>query len=240
VLEDNVASVLARIGSEGRVLDVGGWLRPFTRADWVVDLMPYETRAGAGRQGPPDERFTRDTWVQMEVRGGVPLPFEDDSFDFVICSHTLEDIRDPIFLCSELVRVGRAGYVETPSVQGIESRSYAGHSHHRWLVSADGQALVFRMKPHFIHGSWNYHLPAATGRTLSPARRVTWLFWEGTFGFEERIELDALEQRRWIEDLVRASGAYPEWRWRLLTPMERATALADRARVHARRVLTRR
>src|SRR5436853_6676304 len=26
------------------VLDVGGWIQPFTRADWVIDLMPYETR----------------------------------------------------------------------------------------------------------------------------------------------------------------------------------------------------
>jgi hypothetical protein len=39
------------------VLDVGGWGRPFTRADWVLDLMPYETRGLYGRDGTGEERF---------------------------------------------------------------------------------------------------------------------------------------------------------------------------------------
>jgi hypothetical protein len=34
--------------------------------------------------------------------------------DVAICRHTLEDIANPVFLCRELSRVSRAGYVETP------------------------------------------------------------------------------------------------------------------------------
>jgi hypothetical protein len=32
----------------------------------------------------------------------------------VICSHTLEDIRDPLWVCSEMIRIGKAGYIELP------------------------------------------------------------------------------------------------------------------------------
>ena len=42
-------------------------------------------------------------------------PFPDKTFDFVVCSHLLEDVRDPITVCRELCRVGKAGYIETPS-----------------------------------------------------------------------------------------------------------------------------
>jgi len=35
--------------------------------------------------------------------------------DFVSCSHVLEDLRDPIRVCEEIVRVGKRGYIEVPS-----------------------------------------------------------------------------------------------------------------------------
>ncbi len=44
-----------------------------------------------------------------------PYPFGDQEFDFVICSQTLEDVRDPIWVCSEINRIGKAGYIEVPS-----------------------------------------------------------------------------------------------------------------------------
>src|SRR3954449_10993879 len=96
------------------VLDVGGWAKPFPRADWVLDLMPYETRGLYGTLEPDAERFGPDTWVTLDMCAHMPWPFADAQFDFAICSHTLEDIRDPIWVCSELARVARAGYIEVP------------------------------------------------------------------------------------------------------------------------------
>gem|GEM_PF-6800036 len=32
-------------------------------------------------------------------------------FDFVVCSHTLEDVRNPGRGCEEILRVGKAGYL---------------------------------------------------------------------------------------------------------------------------------
>ena len=50
------------------------------------------------------------------MRAEYSLPFEDKSFEVAVSSHTLEDIRDPLFLCAELNRVTKAGYIETPSI----------------------------------------------------------------------------------------------------------------------------
>ena len=96
------------------VLDVGGYIRPYARADWVIDIMPYDGRGPHGRDGTGPERFMADTWVQRDICAPDPWPFEDKQFDFVTCSQTLEDIRDPVGVCAELNRVAKAGYVELP------------------------------------------------------------------------------------------------------------------------------
>ena len=60
----------------------------------------------------------------------------------MICSHTLEDVRDPIWVCSEIQRVAKAGYIEVPS--RLEEQSYGfqgpwvGWGHHHWLIEVHG------------------------------------------------------------------------------------------------------
>src|SRR5918999_2115646 len=115
MLAASVARLDEVLGEDDVVLDVGGAFQPLNRADWVVDLLPYEERGAHGSIGPGPERFGPETWVQRDVCDREPFPFEDGSIDFAVCSHTLEDLRDPIWVCSELVRVAKAGYVEVPS-----------------------------------------------------------------------------------------------------------------------------
>ena len=93
--------LLRRLPDEAVVLDVGGWAAPLERADWVIDLMPYETRGLYRRAEPQPERFTADTWVVRDICAREPWPFADDQFDFVVCAQTLEDIRDPVWVCEE-------------------------------------------------------------------------------------------------------------------------------------------
>jgi len=97
------------------VLDVGGWFGPFNLATHVVDLAPYETRQTSHAFDPENaERFSADTWCQIDACCD-PWPFTDDYFDFSTCSHTLEDVPDPVAICRQLVRVSKAGYIEVPS-----------------------------------------------------------------------------------------------------------------------------
>jgi hypothetical protein len=237
VLEENVPLVLARIGPRDVVLDLGGWARPFNRADWVIDAMPYATRGSHApalpAQGGDPERFTAATWIQRDLCSREPFPFADKSIDFLTCSHVLEDLRDPLWVCSEMVRVAKRGYLEVPSRLAESSRGIepgiVGWSHHRWLVEMDGGDVVFRMKYHGIHGHWRYSLPASFVRSLPPERHVQWLFWDDRFDFrEETIHgVDAITEE--LEGFVRRTHPYPPWLLAAARRWSWAASLARRA-----------
>jgi SAM-dependent methyltransferase len=207
VFAGNIEDVMGRIAPTDVVLDVGGWARPFTRADYVVDLQPYESRAISGRDGGTPERFTRDSWIIHDVCGAEPLPFDDKAVDFVVCSHTLEDVRDPLRVCRELQRVAKRGYIEVPSrivesTVGAEGRRYAGYYHHRWLVDVEANGLVFRFKSDLIHESFRYHLSRSSLKRLRAEDRISFLFWEGDFDCVEVIQIARVEVARDLESFV--------------------------------------
>jgi hypothetical protein len=194
-------AALERLPETGLVLDVGGWAKPLARADWVIDLAPYETRGLYGAAGAP-ERFTADTWVQADIC--EPWPLADGQFDFAVCSHTLEDVRDPVFVCKELQRVARAGYIEVPSrleehMEGIAG-PWAGWAHHHWVCDVDpfAPSIDFVFKSHAIH------VNAVPRADLPPERRVQWLWWEGAFAFRERIFTEPAELDAWLAQPGRA------------------------------------
>ncbi len=132
------------------ILDVGGWFRPEPRATHVVDLMPWETRGARLALDPqPGERFTRDTWHQVDfLAADFRLPFPDGAFDVVVCGDTLEDLVDPRSLLAEMGRVGRSGWITGPSrlveqTVGVRDRATdsVGHPHHHWLLESVGGTL---------------------------------------------------------------------------------------------------
>jgi hypothetical protein len=115
-------------------------------------------------------------------------------FDYVLCAQTLEDVRDPVRVCAEMARVGRAGYVETPGAvveltRGVDSPLWCGWMHHRWLVERNGgDGLVFLAKPHHIHSPlW----PAVRStRLLRKDASSLELEWRGGLPAAERILVD--------------------------------------------------
>lgn len=198
------ADRIRALPDDALVLDVGGWGRPLDRADWVLDLCPYETRGlyGYDREAA-SERFRADTWLVRDICDREPWPFADGQFDFAVCSHTLEDVRDPVWVCRELQRVARAGYLECPSrleeqTWGLHG-DWVGWSHHRWLVDVEAGAVRFTFKPHVLHA--RDHLPGGTADGLAPEDRVVTLWWEGAFAVEERIFLDAEPLHEYLADL---------------------------------------
>lgn len=194
---DNVSLVLSRIQDNDLVLDVGGWACPFNRANWILDAEPFETRGIYEKIGLPKsqggdlEHFTKDTWVQRDICEKTPWPFQDKFFDFSVCSHTLEDIRDPLFVCSELIRVSKRGYIEIPSriyesCKGIEPGSnIVGLSHHRWLIEIADSHVVFTMKYHMIHAHPNLSFPLSVAQKLTRSDTITWFFWDNNFTYSE-------------------------------------------------------
>lgn len=214
MLEKNCKKILKLLSPADIVLDIGGWVIPFNRANYVIDIMPYETRGIHGSQGPGKEYFSKKSWIVQDINSRKPLPFKNKEIDFVICSHTLEDIKDPIWVCSEIIRIGKRGYIEIPSrtvetIMGIEGERFAGYSHHRWLIDVVDDMIMFRFKNHFIHHSWKYHLPKSYLKKLKPEDQVSYLFWENNFQYEEVITLSSLNLRREMEEFVKIKRAYP-------------------------------
>lgn len=129
------------IPKDAKVLEVGPGHAPFKRANVSVDFVEV--------QGVPN-LVKADLALQ-------PLPFSDKEFDFVFCRHTLEDMYNPFHLCEEMSRVGKAGYVETPSPiaelgRGVDGGSppFRGYHHHRFMAWVVGDELRFISKYPFI------------------------------------------------------------------------------------------
>jgi hypothetical protein len=229
MLAASATRILERLPDDAQVLDVGGGANPFPRADWVIDLIAHADRGHYG--DPPDaagERFTERTWVQRDICAREPWPFADGQFDFAVCSHTLEDVRDPLYVCDELTRVARSGYIEVPS--RLEEQSYgfqgpwAGWGHHRWLVDADADGLTFVFKHHVMNGRPTDHFPPGFRDTLTEEQRVQTLWWEGGFRRRERIFLDGPSLDAYLQDFVAAHAPAPEQRRRSLTRSRRGRA----------------
>ncbi len=191
--------LLSEIAPDARVVDVGGGASPFQRANHVIDALSFD-ESGAGSDGNAhrslgvEPRFSRETWTQVDLCDRRPWPFADKTFDFAVCSHLLEDVRDPIWVCSEMSRIARAGYVEVPSrveeqSRGVENPCYSGYCHHRWLVSRVGDALEFRHKPHLLHSINDAIVTdVSPGRRINPRHSVLSLDWVGSIGAREILE----------------------------------------------------
>ncbi len=206
-----------RVSTADSVLDVGGWADPLERADVVLDLMPYESRGLYERMGwIPErdrgpERFSSATWITRDLCDREPWPFEDAQFDFVVCAHTLEDVRDPLWVCAELQRVARRGYIEVPS--RLEEQSFGvagdfvGWAHHRWLIDVTGDGLQFVLKTHDIGQHPDCFFPREFWAALEDEERVQSLWWEGSFEYSERIFIEEDPHERYLPELVRGELA---------------------------------
>jgi hypothetical protein len=229
MLAKSLARIEADLTDDALVLDVGGWGRPFVRADWVVDLMPYDTRGLYGRDGDGPERFDADSWIRIDACAHDDWPFEDDQFDFAVCSHTLEDVRDPIRVCEELVRVAKAGYVEVPSrleeQSPMDGHPGIGWTHHRWLIEVDQAVprVEFVFKHGVVFADERAHFPPGFHATLSDEERVSTLWWDGSFEARERVMTSAEELDPYLFGFVEA-----ELRRRGIERPGRAKRLAQR------------
>ena len=212
MLDASARRLRETLAPDAVVLDVGGAALPFARADWVMDICAYEDRGQLGGDvRRPEQRFGPDTWVQRDICAREPWPFEDDFFDFAICSHTLEDVRDPVWVCAELQRVSRAGYIEVPTIRqeltfAIQG-PWTGWGHHHWLAQVQEGGIDFVFKHHVVHADGR-HLPPGSIESLSPSERVQCLWWEGSFAARERLLLTAQELDGFIASLV-GSGPPP-------------------------------
>lgn len=100
------------------ILDVGPGQFPLPEATHFLDLeRPMSLPDGANL-----------TILNLNER---KLPWDTNLFDFVYCSHVLEHLDRPAEVLAELVRVGKSGYIEVPSVVLDFLMRYGG-THTKW------------------------------------------------------------------------------------------------------------
>lgn len=133
-----------KINSRERVLDVGGGHNPHPRANVVVDKY---TDTNYHRSG--DIKVLKKQ--EFIAADGESLPFKDKEFDYVICCHVLEHVEEPVKFLSELFRVGKRGYIETPSLLG---ECLAPRESHKWILHEHNNKLylVDKKKLGFVYG----------------------------------------------------------------------------------------
>ncbi|MBV9522859.1 MAG: methyltransferase domain-containing protein [Alphaproteobacteria bacterium] len=218
ILRRNLPRLCALAARAERVLDVGGWWRPFNLATHVIDVMPHATRHSADAIDPEHaERFAAESWIVHDACR-TPWPFPDKFFEFSFCSHTLEDVRDPIAVCGELIRVAKAGYIETPSRQReifSKARFFAvrmaagrlppvGFDHHRWFVEIEGAQINFTPKDlRLLASRRNVITRSDLGRKMTEEESGVALFWNDGFAAAETTIADPRELRTFRDTALR-------------------------------------
>lgn len=182
-------------GKDFQILDIGGWFAPCKQAQHMVDIMPFETMNTKSSYGFGEMKIKKENYHVMDISSLDKLPFADKQFDYVICRHTLEDIMNPLKVCEEMIRVAKAGYIETPSrlyesTKGVERPDWCGHYHHRWLVETGPNSITFQFKPHNIHFRKAFYFRRFPWQKFKSPYDNTFLEWKDSFKYSEKIIID--------------------------------------------------
>ncbi|HEY2901936.1 MAG TPA: class I SAM-dependent methyltransferase [Polyangia bacterium] len=173
-----------------KVLDIGSGNIPLSFATHLADLAVDDD--SYGRAGSPFKHIAGKPVFNCPVER---MPFADKEFDFVYCSHVLEHVDDPDQACRELMRVGKRGYLETPTLGKDVWLNVGKISNHRWHVTQFAGVLEFtEYAPRDLAGVetdllLDMHMHPQTDREKAFAAMVllksdlinTMMLWDGQF-----------------------------------------------------------
>lgn len=118
------------------VLEVGCGHDPNKRANVVCDkFVDINTHRSGDLKILPHQKFYQ--------ADGEDLPFEDNQFDYAICTHVLEHVDNPIAFMKEQTRVAKRGYLEIPSFVGEYLVPKASH---KWAILEIDEKIVLMDK----------------------------------------------------------------------------------------------
>lgn len=104
-------------------------------------------------------------------------------YDFCICTHLLEDIAFPSFVCQMINKVALSGLITFPSkykeLSYFESNTYRGYSHHRWIMTIKNSTILGFPKQGFIE---NLNWKEITNK-LSNDNEELWVLWSEKIKF---------------------------------------------------------
>ena len=102
---------------------------------------------------------------------------EKGKFDFSICTHTLEDLNNPLYVVNKLIQVSKSGLITVPSkyleTSRIE-RNHRGYYHHRYISTLQGDTLTFIPKTPIIENKLFDNI----AKRYTKDNAELWILWE--------------------------------------------------------------
>jgi len=121
------------------LIDIGASHNPFAREflTHTFDILPTEIEGVHGFQGNMNKY---EDWQEI-------LEYVDKhgKFSFANCTHTLEDLANPMLALEMLPRIAEQGFIAVPSKYNELQRregSFRGTMHHRWIWNNEGGRLI--------------------------------------------------------------------------------------------------
>jgi hypothetical protein len=128
-----------------KVLDAGGagnpWAAEYTNAYLDIQDVP-------GKRVIVGDIQSHEVWEKISK----------ENFDFIICTHTLEDIKNPGFVIENIIKNCKEGFIAVPSkhteMSHVESLKYLGYCHHQYVFAMQDDIFLglrkFVLMQHFI------------------------------------------------------------------------------------------
>lgn len=129
---------------DAKILDIGSGQNPYPPAQVVVDKYAHDNSQRLGRECVVMPHQT------LVVEDAADLPFEDNEFDFVFSSHTIEHITRLPEALEEISRVGKRGFIAVPGNDFhimTDKKEYG----HKWVCRYENGILRVREKK-----DWEY------------------------------------------------------------------------------------
>jgi ubiquinone/menaquinone biosynthesis C-methylase UbiE len=177
---------IKNIKEKDRVLEIGPGNKPFLRSNVLLEL-EYKSNEDRIKQFGHDQVL--QTNKQIVYYNGTKFPFEDNSFDYVICSHVLEHVDDVELFLKEIFRVAKRGYFEYPLLPydylyNIEAHlNFLKFDGHKMYLMKKNKTDLNYFKP--VHDFFLSTLKAGYGDFLT---KIDYCFFEG-FEWDTPFEL---------------------------------------------------
>lgn len=131
------------IKKSDRVLDIGGGNRPFFRSSVVLDKFIYDDT-----ERPTTGKLRKFPYKELVIGDCLQLPFKDKSIDFIYSRNLIDHVENVDTFISEIQRVAKRGVLICLS---ILNELFDSQPFHCWLISKDGDKLIFQGKTESIH-----------------------------------------------------------------------------------------